>query len=696
MITFFSSGVRAAILGYVLPLLTAAQSIPPSTHPGEDWSFPYDPEIAPYSGLFRMGNAKQPGGIVKHVGRTLTWAALNPREDVYDFTFVENALAAAKSGGYGVIFRLKASLLSGVAEEGQGQAQSTMVPRWVIDKYANTDTPVPSFAVSLQKTYIAPWHAGVQSEFAKLLREWGRRRYLESENLLGLYLHGVSSSSGEEMYVGDKVDLPAVTAAATACGFSDIGTAITSAWKHRMDLWQEAAGPYVFKIVWVGAGSWQGVHYDQRGLDAYALHKGLGARHGFIERYYYGSVHPPVAGQRYDGAYVSSDWRHPLRDGRYWGDENEEDDEYDDPTHVPAPDKNYVRRPLPPGEAHELAYRSSFFRAAQLGMNFLWTENGPIDWAGNSDGLFTNDPLPTWFIAVAGKGPTESPDAACWLREAQIRYLPLPPYQDQTLKPTEKNHPTQPWKNFERMLMQRDVPGAITRGAAWMLMPKVSLKKENPRQPREFAEFTARATNVTASPSQRSIAFRLEPEFKTSLGHSAVLIKVTYLDDTHATWEVRIAKGALPPVSAGRLDQSGMGGWKTATFTVDAATLPFVPGDGSSPLGDDVDFSLHVPSGSSDLTVRYVRVVRTVAPRQAPTIRVHPQSQSLQPGKTTTLHVVARGTGPLSYTWRHQGVIVQEGSSPVLECNRSQTGYYTVTVVNRYGGVTSNLTIIAP
>src|SRR5690606_38188833 len=72
---------------------------------GEDWSLPAWVEPKPYSGFFTMNSGvRHP--MIRHIGFTLTWFDLNPREGVYDFHWVEEKLAEAKARGGMVMFRL--------------------------------------------------------------------------------------------------------------------------------------------------------------------------------------------------------------------------------------------------------------------------------------------------------------------------------------------------------------------------------------------------------------------------------------------------------------------------------------------------------------------------------------------------------------------------------------------------------------
>ncbi len=95
-------------------------------------------------------------------------------------------------------------------------------------------------------------------------------------------------------------------------------------------------------------------------------------------------------------------------------------------------------------------------------------------------------------------------------------------------------------------------------------------------------------------------------------------------------------------------------------------------------------------TGSATLTI-------TIAPEpiSAPTISVHPQSQSANVGANVILSVTASGSG-LSYQWKKGPLNVGTNSS-TLNLNNIQltdAGNYTVTVTNGGGSVTSNIATI--
>jgi len=687
-----------------------AQTITPTTPEADAWSFPYSVQPMTYSGIFQMDASSPLLPLCPHLGKTLTWAALNPNEGEYDFSVIDSVLGAAEASGYMVVFRLKASIsFSEPKEKGAGGDVERTIPEWVETKYgigANDRFETKHTDATHYKEYVAPWHAGVQEEFRKLLSEITRRRYLERGGFMGIYLHGMSGSFGEEMNVDDPFTGYANTVAQyhgydglgyaySATHPSPLAEAIWDGWTKRMSRWAQYAGLNAYKVAWVGCGPFETYSYPDVELEDFGVVSGLGTRSGNLEEYFYAEVAPPKAGQNYinlsanpsyANGYVEMDWNHPLHDGRYWGDENEQTNHY---TKFPSGVSMTA-------EVKKLCYLTPFLRAAQLGMKFLWTGNQPINWAGNNDGSGSadlDDVIPAWFTKIAGKGPAASPDALCWLREAQIRLLPGVDGGGQVAT-------TQPWKNIERFLMQRDFPASGTIQAAMTVpvdfglqFPYVSLKdKTNYTQ-----EHTSRRTDVANG--SRNIAFKLDPDFKASLvaENQPVQIRVHFKHVTNAPFVVRVARGGSSTVDIGTVNGATPdNAWKTATFTLNPANFP-VPG---TVLGNDIDFVIHAtgtatPLSNNDITVRYVRVVRTTEIAAAPTIKTPPIGKVVATGGTARFSVHAEGPGTLTYQWRRNGSNLSDVTGKIDGATKrylkissltsTDAGTYDVVVSNNVG-----------
>ena len=76
----------------------------------------------------------------------------------------------------------------------------------------------------------------------------------------------------------------------------------------------------------------------------------------------------------------------------------------------------------------------------------------------------------------------------------------------------------------------------------------------------------------------------------------------------------------------------------------------------------------------------------------APTIQLQPAGAALAPGQSHTLRVVAAGTGPLTYQWRHNGTFIAGATGAELTLTRATdavAGSYLVEITNAAGTTAS-------
>jgi len=76
----------------------------------------------------------------------------------------------------------------------------------------------------------------------------------------------------------------------------------------------------------------------------------------------------------------------------------------------------------------------------------------------------------------------------------------------------------------------------------------------------------------------------------------------------------------------------------------------------------------------------------------APTITLQPAGAALAPGQSHTLRVVAAGTGPFTYQWRHDGTFIAGATGAELTLTRATdavAGSYLVEVTNASGSTSS-------
>ncbi len=85
------------------------------------------------------------------------------------------------------------------------------------------------------------------------------------------------------------------------------------------------------------------------------------------------------------------------------------------------------------------------------------------------------------------------------------------------------------------------------------------------------------------------------------------------------------------------------------------------------------------------------------SPTGAPLIVAQPISQSVRVGRDVELQVIVAGNEPLTYEWRHDGVIVPGATGPRLELpavTLAQAGSYTVIVTNPLDTITSDAAVL--
>lgn len=507
------------------------------------------------SGVFFMDSSRIDSDAQTAVGRTFTWAELNPAEGVYDFTTVRTFLAEARSRNLRAIMRLKGLVTRKRRRTTPaGMFEGPFVPAWVLEKHR----PPEFITLDRGGLYLraaAPWNRGLNGEFLSFVERFGVEGILADPVLTGLYIHGFSSSGGEEFWLdrsGGYID------GAEAAGMTE--SILVDTFRERLRAWADAAGTNVSKLAWVGApaGAIQARRWDMAPLDDTASGLGMGWRHGGIENYH--RCWYPGLGQSESNGYVITDWAHPLRDGRYFGDEGERNDIWKSE----------------PAAVRRHCVRSMVLRAAQMGMNHMWM----------SEATYPDDPeVFRWFSRVAGKGPLDSPDAICWLREDRVVQLSRGP---------------QPlvWKNIERFLYQRDYPGGFST-VPCLKQDRPSLSGDVPGHHYDFA---GRRTDVARD--ERSVLFFLDRRFAASVGDGAVRVLVTYHDAGKSAWRLRVASaGAVLQSSVIR--NSGDGGVWTASWVV-----PKIAVEDGLPHGASIEACV-VEGG--DLTLQCVRVVRAHA-----------------------------------------------------------------------------------
>ena len=520
---------------------------------GEDWSLPDSVEPDNYTAVYFMDHSGNEEDYFKGIGKTFSWALLNPEENVYDFSALHAALNRAAQEDRLLIVRLKNSVVAR-KDPWSGNVSGPFIPQWVLDKHQPTtfytlkdDSHEEGNVDISSDNYIevvAFWEEQVQHEFKTFVQEFGRQGFFEDDHFGGLYIHAISTSFGEECWMEPKY----ATDARLNYGIT-YGT-LENALKDRLDWWAEAAGKYAYKLAWVGFG-WMGMDWLPVGnrVDEYAIEKGIGWRGGGVE-YYHRYVPNRSEFMEQDNGYTIINWEHPIRaESRFFGEEGE--NAY---TNLPAPAPRHM-------------VQSMIMRSSQVGFNFLWISEPVKNLAPD---------MMKWYSLTAGKHPHESPDAICWLR------------QDQTYYAGEKHN----WKNMERFLYQRDREGNKTLPAQ-----KIERKTfETDPQGNHF-DWSARQTDIQNG--QDGILFLIDEEFLNEIGPPYEM-KLTYIDTEKCKWNVSIQtdEGTF---NTEMIKSKGDGKPRTATFTLNL--IPEM--NGSPPRHFRIN---HISGG--DVTVKYVRIVK--------------------------------------------------------------------------------------
>ncbi len=147
--------------------------------------------------------------------------------------------------------------------------------------------------------------------------------------------------------------------------------------------------------------------------------------------------------------------------------------------------------------------------------------------------------------------------------------------------------------------------------------------------------------------------------------------------------------GALPMYYQWRKDGANIPGATTQTFT-----------KASAAIGDAGNYDLVITNAFGTVTSSGVTVA--IDPAVPPTLDQQPVSRSVYSGGQASFAVVASGTQPIHYQWKHAGTNLPGATNATLlvaDCTAASAGAYTVGLTNVAGGRLSSsatLTLITP
>ncbi|QYM77803.1 immunoglobulin domain-containing protein [Horticoccus luteus] len=177
---------------------------------------------------------------------------------------------------------------------------------------------------------------------------------------------------------------------------------------------------------------------------------------------------------------------------------------------------------------------------------------------------------------------------------------------------------------------------------------------------------TSGAPTITAQPQSQTVATGADATFT---------VQVT--SGTTATYQWKKDGTALS-------DSAHISGSTTAVLTISATTL-----------ADIGTYSVVVANTGGNITSNGAAL--TVIAATAPSITTQPQSQSVAIGSDVEFAVVAAGTGPFTYQWKHDGADVVGATGPILDLANVQAGdagNYTVVVTNTVSAITSSAAVL--
>lgn len=360
------------------------------------------------------------------------WFHTGPGE--FDFSLFDEKLEQASQTGSTIQVNLFSS-------------ESSYVPSWILQEYSER--------VRIgDRVYAPAWRAEIREQFAAFVGALGKR-YAGNPLVSTWYIHGISASQGEELWLGTQDS-------ANDLYWAGCPPETLVVWlSHRLDAFADAFVGHTERLLWVGgiesnryfqlpAGegglSWR----DASSILAHhAWSHGMGHRGGNIERVWNKAgwrdrVDTTWSQQTIVGTHSLWDHRHgyleineSLWQDRITGEENEE--------YGPLP--HWVDR-FGPVEHHPIRYELSMLRALQMRVSWLWV---------HADGMSMNEPLTHYVRLSLGKLWDDSPDAFCRLCSS-----PSSDYYvgGRDVRGIDGHEGLHYMRNIERFLYQRDVPAS--------------------------------------------------------------------------------------------------------------------------------------------------------------------------------------------------------------------------------------------
>jgi len=529
-----------------------------------DWYLPSSVTRDQDSGYFRFSSTNPSDKLpVLSQGGNWNWNALNPQEDVYRFDLLQNKLNELEGTPYAFALRIKCS-------------ERKYVPDWVVTKH-NPKIVNLVARPDLDLQYVDVLDTGVQAELHKFIQALGNTDIPDNQRLVFAYIHGISSSGGEEMGLiyADQLLLQNQINLTSARYYS---------WAiNRINAWKNAFNGVEYKLMWTGDENKLRIKkndgYDNASSQIvnYIVNNGMSFRGGMIEQYYglrinlplstgQSLVHDPYGSTSpYYETYFKTDLDFPpIAERRAIADENEA----------------YCFKWGDTLEDCRYRWLMSNLRALTMGIRFQYATETAYD---------LNPELSEYIQKSMGKTVEDSPDAWVMLNEGYTRSYVDGRWRDVAMK------------NFEHFLYQRDLPEALTVETERKYRNQAGgegAMVNTPWSGDNYFDYTARRTDI-ANGSDR-MYFDVEDRFIYN-NSNAITLKVTYRDNSIARWYIEYdgTNGELLRSSSIQNIHDNI--WKTATFTLYDTRF-------SNNLNHNQDFA--IITENENITVKSVRIIK--------------------------------------------------------------------------------------
>ena len=223
---------------------------------GYDWNLPKNVIPSQNAGAAFYGEIPNKP-YVKLVVVMVSWASMNPHDGEYDFSKLNKYLKTAKEHNLQLILRLTCHATSRKSTYSKkSDEELPYIPQWVLNKHNPKEFltykgSAPGKYDNKGNFYIkvaAPWNQGVQAELKKFIFEFSKQSFFNDTALRGLYIHGFSSSYGEEFWLHKNHTKYALNAGMTE-------EKIIKTYKDRIDWWVKSAGKNINKLIWIHIAS---------------------------------------------------------------------------------------------------------------------------------------------------------------------------------------------------------------------------------------------------------------------------------------------------------------------------------------------------------------------------------------------------------------------------------------------------------